>query len=721
MPPSSTARSSPAFRRQKLRKGTFSCWECKTRKIRCEYESPSDSACKSCQRRGVQCISQEYIEVKRDGYEHVGERIENVEAMINRLIETKRGGHFHQQVQDLQTLKSATSSSDKTELTQRTNSSPSSSSILSRSQQSLNECFSLSHYLHSILPKDTVTMMIFSQGNYFQMPINMLRWPKKQCNSRNKPENLLVQFSRKPPPTAHPIFFAQKLYRLALCMQRLDPTTFYETKNNLKESVDVASRRFAEIASKYVTSQDMLVDSLEGLETLMLESGYLVSMGNHRAAWLTLRRALGLAELMGLRKTNVTDDDSKESVWYLLNYCDRFLSAISGFPCNGFDDNFASDSVLVGKKPVERLARTHAAIMGRIIARNLKMQSHNDSAPAYEVLDDNYSQTQAIDCDLRQAAKILPTQSWAMPNLRNSAADQDLMEKTSMLQVQMHQYYLLLLLHQPYLLRPLHSQRATRVTDRVDYTYCKLNALSASRELLSRFVVMRDIHHSTSYRGIDHKAWIASVTLLLAHIDGKQSSANNSNLLAHQRPQDLAIVHRLIQRLDLDNSTTESAQQLRTLLQIEENAANGVKYCFTWADASTSAKNGKALPLSIPYFGTISILSSRLEASETSNASVSLQEIETLGPSVIELRSDNFFDAATYKAPVCESLDSCDTFYESSFSTSDVVPCGEPTPSLSLDPSDYISFTTEPMVQQNLSQGDDADCQVYDNWDELQV
>lgn len=49
-------------KRRKVRKGTHSCWECKRRKMKCIFESPSNSICNGCQQRGCKCISQEFPE-----------------------------------------------------------------------------------------------------------------------------------------------------------------------------------------------------------------------------------------------------------------------------------------------------------------------------------------------------------------------------------------------------------------------------------------------------------------------------------------------------------------------------------------------------------------------------------------------------------------------------------------------------------------------------------
>jgi hypothetical protein len=60
---SSSDRSSGQFstpKRRKIRKGTQSCWECKRRKIRCTFATPSESVCDGCRSRRVKCLGQEY-------------------------------------------------------------------------------------------------------------------------------------------------------------------------------------------------------------------------------------------------------------------------------------------------------------------------------------------------------------------------------------------------------------------------------------------------------------------------------------------------------------------------------------------------------------------------------------------------------------------------------------------------------------------------------------
>jgi hypothetical protein len=60
--PSHDIRSEVTMKRRKVRKGTFSCWECKRRKMKCIPGSLTVFPCKSCQRRGSYCVSQEFPE-----------------------------------------------------------------------------------------------------------------------------------------------------------------------------------------------------------------------------------------------------------------------------------------------------------------------------------------------------------------------------------------------------------------------------------------------------------------------------------------------------------------------------------------------------------------------------------------------------------------------------------------------------------------------------------
>lgn len=79
-------------KRRRIRKGTRSCWECKRRKVRCSYSTPSASVCIGCDRRGSSCVSQAYPEEAAPATSaggrgrQMGDRIVRVEALIEQLV-----------------------------------------------------------------------------------------------------------------------------------------------------------------------------------------------------------------------------------------------------------------------------------------------------------------------------------------------------------------------------------------------------------------------------------------------------------------------------------------------------------------------------------------------------------------------------------------------------------------------------------------------------------
>ncbi|RSL51076.1 hypothetical protein CEP54_011606 [Fusarium duplospermum] len=150
----------------------------------------------------------------------------------------------------------------------------------------------------------------------------------------------------------------------------------------LSQSTRESSHRYFNAATRNVTSKDQLVTSPEGLETLMLEGLYQITSGNLQLGWLTFRRAIGIAQLIGLASESQECAESDWSpsdtctvstssfLWFRLNYSDRVLSLIMGLPFAAPGDGFASPEVLAADVPMGRLERMHTVVMGHLIARN---------------------------------------------------------------------------------------------------------------------------------------------------------------------------------------------------------------------------------------------------------------------------------------------------------------------------------------------------------------
>jgi hypothetical protein len=177
----------------------------------------------------------------------------------------------------------------------------------------------------------------------------------------------------------------------------------------------------------------------------------------------------------------------------------------------------------------------------------------------------------------------------------------------------MHQYYLLVFLHQPYVIDRLGE-------DHPDHMYSKLAAVSASREVITRYLVLRNYHRSPSSRAMDDKGFTASITLLFAHFDGHR--LGDANVLEHQRPHDLGIIEKVtnlieeISASDKHPSDISRVQILRRFLDVEADAADGSAYS-TWKNNETGGNvlDGDGLQLSIPFFGTLHITRQQLQNS----------------------------------------------------------------------------------------------------------
>ncbi|OBT98686.1 hypothetical protein VE01_03314 [Pseudogymnoascus verrucosus] len=514
------------LKRLKVRKKTFSCWECKRRKIRCEVTPPC-SVCLSCQQRGLLCVSQEFVVDNESAGEsesrgQMENNLDRVETLVDQLLR-QRG----QQEQK--------------------NKSPNRTMLLSV-PQSISS-FSVGRYLYSILPPPATTAVIIEHGKFTLMPT-----PTGRAVGAVQQE--------PPPPSAHPVQFARRLIRLAICLQQSNG------------QVDEAAR-YIEIASQHVMSKDDLMNSLDGLEALTLEATYHINNGNPRVAWLRFRRALAIAQLLGLGVTEMTD--RAEGIWFLLLMADRYMSLRLGLPFAVEDNNFSDPR----GDALSKLKYIHVVVSGRIIARNLRMQRQGEP---------EYDETLKIDYSLKQVARSLPSDWWSFSSLHGLAAA-DVLEKTSTLSAQLTHHYLIVVLHQPYIVKSLVSP-----TTNEHVSYSKLVVCSASREVLLRFLVIRSFHRGGSYFGFEEKACTAMCVLLLAHIDGYRLGQANS--LEHQRPQDLALVNNVLSLLEEMHVPNFEVEILKKLVGIEEQVADGANY-------SWMKKSGAGLELTMPYFGTV--------------------------------------------------------------------------------------------------------------------
>ncbi|KAJ5729071.1 uncharacterized protein N7483_003579 [Penicillium malachiteum] len=597
MSPNSTdSESAP----RKIRKGTTSCWQCKRRKKRCEFGSESTSTCFNCQRFGLTCTSQAFEEPDTNESQFLSQRIDQVEVLVNHLL--KQRDYSHQ-------IKKSGALNKSQNVIQRRG-LENTFTLNSVSHERLSRGPSLNGYLFSILPDPDTTIFILSSLKLFASPLQVTK----------KLDEELSHSTERTPKThlssnAHPIVLARRLIQLAICLKQFDASSSQPIKLHMNESLDAAAKRFVDISSHLVVSQDYLVWSLDGLDTIMLQSSYHVTIGDFKSAWAIQCRAATIAQEIGLENIAGELGVRAEHLWFQIIYTERFLSLILGVPFAIASNSFASTAQLNLSEPCQKLERIHALIAGHIITRNLRMQgirdSEGDEIPQFE----HYKETKIIDRNLKNATRTLPSEWWLAPPL-DSASDSEASEKAARLFAQMHQYYLLALLHHPYLIYYQGENHGQR-----DYSYSRSAATLASRELLSRYLAVRNYRRSPSYRGLDEKGFMACIILLFAHF----TTHGNDDLdfLEHQRSYDLGIIGKVIslwEDISIHHGDLQCAsylQRLRRFIEIEEDAANGSLY-HTWIEEGASRNlveqglnNESESRFSFPYFGDIVIASQK--------------------------------------------------------------------------------------------------------------
>jgi hypothetical protein len=411
---STPVRSEHNLKRRKIRKGTSSCWECKHRKRRCEFVPESSSVCVSCHRRGVPCISQEYTDTANDKYEALGHHIDRVEDMVHQLVHQRgaqpRGPYSREITGEPLPLDISKHST-----------------LRSVGHERMSRGFLLTGYLNETLPAPHIAAAIFSSNKQYGAPLQILQdLPYGRDHCAEQSARIADKF-----PTVHPVTLARRLISLALCLQELDEDKSKKLNLGSNEPVLNTARRYFHTASSHVMSQDYLVSSLDGLETLMLQSRYHISMGELHIAWRIYKRASRIAYLMHLPQHAKALGTRANSVWFEMIYSDCFLSLMLGQPIAITNNNAGTTESPTVNNPAQTLERVHVAIAQRTITRNLHIQHVCEHESIQVAIKQTNRETKALDIRLKMGARSMPTAWWMAPTFATEDIDQEVIEKNS--------------------------------------------------------------------------------------------------------------------------------------------------------------------------------------------------------------------------------------------------------------------------------------------------
>lgn len=407
--------------------------------------------------------------------------------------------------------------------------------------------------------------------------------------------------------STHPAILAKNMLFMATMLQRADRDPVL--KKSLSEPPQAIMKRLADSAVSLVCMNDKLMDSNEALLCLLLQSIYLANGGNLRLALLSCRRAMTIAQLMGLhrsqREETIKTFESADTIdsrvlWFRLLYIEHFICLLLGMP-SSYPYTTATVPVVLDDHPLERLEHLQVALAAKIMDRN-------ERDPFFR----NFDLTRSIDLDLQHAAATKPSRWWTVPRFTDTADNSlDMVWETIRMTDQLFHHFLIIQLHLPFMLQ-------ARGGPAIDSS--KLACINASREVLTRYIATR------TYKGVcgvpvsvDFLALVAAMSLLLGHIDTHRMNSVGG-VLAHQRHTDRTMVEDTLGCMHDACSTSEdvlsiqSADVLRRLLKIEENAAGGLVYSTEPSPVPSAAEHRQqpsgepsSFHLTIPYFGTVII------------------------------------------------------------------------------------------------------------------
>ncbi|KAF4954534.1 hypothetical protein FSARC_12097 [Fusarium sarcochroum] len=352
-------------------------------------------------------------------------------------------------------------------------------------------------------------------------------------------------------------------------------------------------------AISMVNMNDALLGSLEGLENLTLEGLYHIDGGNIRRAWVTMRRAVMAAQLLGLYRPGqcrfkiirTQSNLDPAAMWTRIVSMERVLSLILGLPTSTIAPSLATREKISAPGQGDSLERVMMYLTAKVLERN----QIRGSAQALEM-------TREIDREFIKMTADLPSSFWQPSSFSGLEIDSmDAFFQVRKTMDYMCYYTVVNQLHLPYILCP--------------DNYSRMACVNASREVLSREIAIRTFNPvATCSRMGDFLALIAGMTLILVHLVS-HCQETTSNLLVHQRLSDRAIVERALECMESmsdlrhDVFAAKCAVLLKDLLVVEADAAQGHIYRAQGVQDmdEESDDNSNALIISVPYVGIVRI------------------------------------------------------------------------------------------------------------------
>lgn len=383
----------------------------------------------------------------------------------------------------------------------------------------------------------------------------------------------------------------QKIAKTLLCFFTvvqegpINVSTVYDT-NNARDQLSLALG----VIDDVILNDDEMAGTIDGVECMALRAKYHANDGRIRRSWVTYRRAISFAHLLGLHKRRCSSDVDtneslrRESLWKALYSGDRFLSLLLGLPYGpseihsdvGRDSEMSAKGIPIQTTGEHYLFRL-ANVVGHIVDRNQQLPSNNMLPLTFK-----------IEAEMMELAASMPSSWWESGLQRGAEPNQ----MYSQLIPQFAHHQARTLLHLPFMLRA--------ATDRI-FEYNKIATLESAREMIVRYRVIRPVQGFGSLvcKMIDFQVFTAAMILVLNLLDHyRKSEALDHREVEHD--QDLVTgTTEILQRASLETDGIVATQAARALEIFSDIRKMSLPPGTPVGECSTKVV--------IPYFGTVVI------------------------------------------------------------------------------------------------------------------
>ena len=380
----------------------------------------------------------------------------------------------------------------------------------------------------------------------------------------------------------------QKLTKALLCIfSVLQEGHSNDTSPDATRTAGEISHGLA-VIDELVLNDDELAGTVDGIECTLLRAKCEVNYGRIRKGWLTFRRGISLAQLLGLHKRPTTPNSDasqtrrRESLWKALYSSDRFLSLMLGLPYGpseihadiGRDSEAYAKGIRVQDTSEHYFTRL-SNIVGHIVDRNQQLPSNNMLPLTFK-----------IEAELMELSASM-TSDWWEPNIEPGGAAKRIY---SQLLPQFWHHQSRALLHLPFMLKA--------TTDRL-FEYNKIATLESAREMIECYRVIRPAqgYGSLICRMLDFQVFTAAMILVINLIDHYRKTETDNNSEADNDQHLINVTTDILRRASTVTDVvvaTQAARALEMFAKIKETSLSAGRF-----DVDCTTK------LVVPYFGTV--------------------------------------------------------------------------------------------------------------------